>query len=110
MEDDVLRRAVEHCFPPGTWQRALAVLAEYGAQPHERELARVRFDLVALCRGDLAMLERWLARAQRDHRDVLAWAEERRDPITGAIPRVRLLEALGLAEGHPGASTVELGH
>jgi hypothetical protein len=109
-DDEVLRRAVEHYFVPGTCQRALAVLAEYGAQPHEREHARVRFDLVALCRGDLALLERWLVRAQRDHRDVLTWAEDRRDPITGEIPRVRLLAALGLAEGHPGASTVELGH
>lgn len=110
MEDDVLRRAVEHCFPPGTWQRALAVLAEYGAQPHEREAARVRFDLVALSRGDLAMLELLLARAQRDHREVLVRAERERDPITGDVPRARLLAALGLAEDSPGAGVMELGH
>ena len=110
MEDEVLRRAVDHCFVPGTRQRALAVLAAYGAQPHERELARVRFDLVALSRGDLPTLELLLARAQRDHRDVVARAEHERDPITGEVPRVRLLAALGLAEDSPGAGVMELGH
>jgi hypothetical protein len=110
MTDDVLRRAVEHYFAPGARQRAIGVVELYGEQPHEQELARVRFDLVALSRGDLPALERWLARAQRDHRDVLSWAEARRDPITGEVPRVRLLAALGLAEDSPGAGTVELGH
>jgi hypothetical protein len=110
MSEDLLRRAVEHYFAPGTHQRALAVLALYGAQPHDRELARVRFDLVALSRGDLPTLELLLAHAQRDYREVLTRAEDRRDPITGEIPRARLLAALGLAEGHPGAGTAELGH
>ena len=110
MSDDVLRRAVEHHFPPGTRQRALAILGAYGEQPHERELARVRFDLVALSRGDLATLERWLARAQRDHQAVLAAAEGDRDPAIGEVPRVHLLAALGLAEDSPGAGAMELGH
>ena len=110
MSDDVLRRAVEHYFAPATRQRALAVLGAYGEQPHERELARVRFDLVALSRGDLPELEGWLARARRDYRAVLTRAEEQRDPITGEIPRARLLAALGLAEDDPGAGTAELGH
>ena len=110
MSDDVLRRAVEHTFVPGTRQRALAVLELYGAEPHEQELARVRFDLVALSRGHLPALEEWLARAQRDHRDVVSSAESQRDPITGEIPRVRLLAALGLSEGSRGTGTTELGH
>jgi hypothetical protein len=110
MSDDVLGRAVEHHFPPGTRQRALAIVGAYGEQPHERELERVRFDLVALSRGDLAALERLLVRAQRDYREIVAAAEHRRDPITGEIPRVRLLAALGLAEGSPGTGTAELGH
>jgi hypothetical protein len=108
--EDVLRRAVEHYFVPGTRQRALAVLGVYGEQPHERELARVRFDLVALSRGDLAALELLLARAQRDYRDVVARAEHERDPITGEVPRARLLAALGLTEDSPGAGIVDLGH
>lgn len=110
MSDDVLRRAVEHFFVPGTRRRALAILGVYGEQPHERELARVRFDLVALSRGDLRALEQWLARAQGDHRDVVSCAEWQRDPTTGEIPRVRLLTALGLAEGSPGTGTAELGN
>ena len=108
--DDVLRHAVEHAFAPGTRQRALALLAVYGEQPHERELARVRFDLVALSRGDVPALERWLARAQRDHRDVLTAAEREPDPVTGEVPRVRLLAALGLSEDSRGAGAMELGH
>lgn len=110
MYDDVLRRAVEHHFPPGTRQRALALLGVYGDQPHDRELARVRFDLVALSRGDLLALERLLDEARRDYRTVVARAEERRDPITGEIPRTRLLAALELTEDSPGAGAVELGH
>jgi len=108
--DDVLRRAVDHYFAPGQRQRALALLAAYGEQPHERELDRVRFDLVALSRGDLPALERLLAHAQRDSRDILAWAEHRTDPTTGEVPRVRLLAALGLDENSPGAGHTELGH
>lgn len=110
MTDDVLRRAVEHYVVPGQRQRAVAILETYGAQPHERELARVRFDMVALSRGDLPTLEKLLAHAQRDYRDVITWAESQRDPITGEVPRVRLLAALGLDENSPGAGRMELGH
>jgi len=110
MSDDVLRRAVEHYFPPGARQRALAVVAEYGAQPHERELDRVRFDLVALSRGDLLTLGRLLDEARRDYGEIVRRAEYRRDAITGEIPRARLLAALGLAEDSPGAGVLDLGH
>jgi hypothetical protein len=110
MSEDVLRRAVAHYFAPGRQQRALAVLASYGEQPHERELARVRFDLVALSRGDLPQLERLVDHARRDYREVLAWAEGRTDPTTGQVPRARLLAALGLDENSPGAGRMELGH
>ena len=103
MSEEVLRRAVEHYFAPGRRQRALAILAAYGEQPHERELVRVRFDLVALSRGDLAELERHAEHAGIDYRDVLLWAEYERDPVTGDIPRARLLDALGLEEGDPRA-------
>ena len=102
-EAEVLRRAVEHHFAHGQRQRALAVLASYGEQPHERELARVRFDAVALSRGDLAELEWIVEHARLDYRDVLLWAEYEKDPVLGEVPRARLLKALGLAEGDPGA-------
>jgi hypothetical protein len=110
MDDDVLKRAVDHYFVPGQGQRAIAILETYGAQPHERELARVRFDMVALSRGDLPALERLLERARRDYRDVITSAESQRDPITGQVPRVRLLAALGLEESSPGAGSTDLGH
>jgi hypothetical protein len=110
MSEEVLRRAVDHYFPPGHRSRALALLAAYGEQPHERELARVRFDLVALSRGDLPALARLLGHAQRDYRDVLTRAEYQRDPVTGEVPRARLLAALGLSEDSPGAGAAELGH
>jgi hypothetical protein len=110
MSDDVLRRAVEHYIVPGHRQRALAILETYGEQPHDRELARVRFDMVALSRGDLPTLERLLDVARRDYRDVITRAESQRDPITGDVPRARLLTALGLEEDSPGAGHAELGH
>lgn len=110
MNEDVLRRAVEHYFAPGQRQRALALLQAYGERPHDRELDRVRFDIVALSRGDLATLERLLASAQHNYRDVLTRAETERDPITGELPRQRLLAALGLNEESPGAGRLDLGH
>jgi hypothetical protein len=95
---DVIRRAVEHYFPPGRVQAALALVATYGEQPHEREVERVQFDLVALSRGDLEKLERLVVKARHDYRDILTFAEDQRDPITGEIPRTRLLAALGLED------------
>jgi len=79
------------------------MLATYGEQGYEREIERVRFDLVALSRGDLPELERAVTSAKRDYRDVLTWAEYQRDPVTGEVPRSRLLAALGLDEQSPGA-------
>lgn len=110
MSDEVLRRAVEHYFAPGRRERALALLESYGEQPHERELERVRFDIVALSRGDLAELERSLEHARIDYRDVLRWAEYEQSPVTGDVPRVRLLAALGLTEGAPGTGATGLGN
>jgi hypothetical protein len=110
MSEELLQRAVEHYFAPGQRQRALAVLASYGEQPHDRDLARVRFDLVALSRGDLVDLERHAKQARVDHQGILERAERARDPITGEIPRVRLLRALGVEEGDPGAGTSDLGN
>ena len=109
-EAEVLRRAVEHHFAPGQRQRALAVLASYGEQPHERELARVRFDAVALARGDLAELERVVEHARLDYRDVLLWAEYEKDPVLGEMPRARLLRVLGLADGDPATGRTSLGN
>ena len=106
MTDDVLRRAIAHTFPPGKQQRALAVARTYGEGADEPEAERVRFDLVALARGDLLKLEEHLADAQRDYRDVLLWAEYEVDPVIGERPRARLLSALGLEEGAPGLGRV----
>lgn len=110
MSEELLKRAVEHYFAPGQRQRALAILASYGEQPHDRDLARVRFDLVALSRGDLLDLERHAKQARIDHVGILERAERARDPITGEVPRVRLLRALGIEEGDPGAGSSDLGN
>jgi hypothetical protein len=54
---------------------ALALLEQYGTASHEREATRVRVAALKLSEGRLAELERVIGDAQRDYRDVLAWAE-----------------------------------
>jgi uncharacterized protein (TIGR02118 family) len=60
---------------PGERERALAELSRYGAEPHEREPARVRLAILKLSGGQLARLAEMVVAAKRDYRDVLMWAE-----------------------------------
>lgn len=86
----LVQRLVARLFP--LEQRAAAgdILAEYGAQFHEKEGDRVRVAALKLCGGDLIKLEELILRAKRDYRDLLAWAEypeETRKP-TWRLPAV----------------------
>ena len=74
------------------------LLADYGRQPHEREPLRVRVALLKLSEGNLDRLRALIADAQRDYRDVLAWAEypaEMASPASGlsSADQARIREA-----------------
>jgi hypothetical protein len=72
---ELVQRLVEQLFGPAEQASALEVLERYGSATHEREPVRVRVAALRLCEGRLADLDRLIAHARRDYRDVLAWAE-----------------------------------
>jgi hypothetical protein len=66
---------VARLFAPGDRAEASGLLTEYGGEAHEREAIRVRVAALKLSEGSLQRLRDLVARAKRDYRDVLAWAE-----------------------------------
>jgi hypothetical protein len=71
----LVRLLVERLFPVDDRGPAEAILDRYGSAPHEREALRVRVAALKLSGGKMTELERVIAHAKRDYRDVLAWAE-----------------------------------
>ena len=72
----ILARKLSALFPQGSLlKRAETALNRYGAQPHERDVFRVRLAVLKLSEGDLEKIEAHTMRAKQDDRDVLAWAE-----------------------------------
>jgi hypothetical protein len=74
---------VEAQFSPAEQPLALELLQRYGNAPHEREHDRVCLALLELSQGDVRKLREALEVAKTDYRDVLVWAEERRNPDAG---------------------------
>jgi hypothetical protein len=72
---EIVGLLVDRLFVPAERAAAFGLLERYGGAPHEREAVRVRVATLKLSAGSLAELERVVVRAQRDYRDVLAWAE-----------------------------------
>ncbi len=67
--------AIEREFSAGARSEVLAILDQYGVEPHEREPERVRLAIVRLTAGDREVLPKLVYAAKVDYRDVLAWAE-----------------------------------
>jgi len=76
--DDEIAAAVDCAFP-GRTREALTILRRYGTEAHEREQERVRLATIELSRGDLVELSRLVELAKQDRRDILMWAEQRRE-------------------------------
>jgi hypothetical protein len=72
---EVVHLLVDRLFASAERTAALALLEDYGTAPHEREVMRVRVAVLKLSDGRLPELERLIASARQDYRDVLAWAE-----------------------------------
>ena len=71
----LVQRLVHRLFAAEDRAAASACLACYGASPSDAEPLRVQVAILKLSEGELKKLEHYLARAQQDYRDVLAWAE-----------------------------------
>ena len=68
--------AVRNAFPHADAKAIVALLDEYGAEPHQRERERVQLAVVNLSEGDEAKLRYFLDVAKRDYRDVLFWSDQ----------------------------------
>ena len=83
---ELVELLIARLVPPDDREVVANLLAVYGRQPYEREPVRVRVALLKLSEGNVDRLRTLLADAQRDYRDVLAWAEypaEMAGPVTG---------------------------
>lgn len=75
IDETTVLRLVERDFNADVAVRARALLASYGTRPHHRERNRVHAAVLKLADGDLRELERQLAVADVDFRDVIGAAE-----------------------------------
>jgi hypothetical protein len=66
---------IEKLFPPENISRVSALLLTYGEAAYEREVDRVRGDILTVSGSDIAKLERMVAMAKKDYRDVIVAAE-----------------------------------
>lgn len=66
--------AIGRDYPASDSADVLAIIDQYGAEPHEREPERVRLAIVQLAAGDREKLPQLLNAAKVDYRDVLACA------------------------------------
>jgi len=67
--------AIHRAFPNLDPSQLIARLDTYGIETYERERERVQLAIIALSEGDEDKLEKFLAVAKTDYRDVLLWAE-----------------------------------
>ena len=66
---------LERVFTAPDRAAARALLERYGRSPDHPEPVRVHVALLKLSEGQVELLAHFVERAQRDYRDVLAWAE-----------------------------------
>lgn len=86
---EVVRTLVDRLFPAQDRAVATEMLAALAATPWMQETARVQVAVLKLSNGSVNDLQRFVAAARSDYRDVLAWAEypaEMRSPVSG-VPR-----------------------
>jgi hypothetical protein len=70
-----VERVVRRDFPPADVAHVLSALEGYGKNSGHREVPRVRLAILKLAHGNRKKLDQAIATADRDYRDVLAYAE-----------------------------------
>jgi hypothetical protein len=71
-----IRRIFPEDFPTVS-----ALLLSYGEQSYEREVDRVRWGILNVSGNDVGKLERMLAMAKKDYRDLIVAAEYTRPQV-----------------------------
>jgi hypothetical protein len=70
-----IERIVRRDFPADQFSEVMAALDEYGKESYEREIDRVRLDILKLANGKMDGLQQAIKSAKSDYRDVISWAE-----------------------------------
>jgi hypothetical protein len=76
-----LLQEIQKLFPPEHISKVSALLLTYGEEAHEREVDRVRGGILSVSGNDVAKLERMVAMAKTDYRDLIVAAEYTRSHI-----------------------------
>ena len=72
---------IQKLFPPEHISKISALLLTYGKEAHEREVDRVHWGILSVSGNDIGKLERMLAMAKTDYRDLIVAAEYTRPRI-----------------------------
>ena len=70
-----VERIVRRDFPAEQFSEVMAALDEYGKESYEREIERVRLDILKLANGKMDSLQQAIKSAKSDYRDVIFMAE-----------------------------------
>jgi hypothetical protein len=70
-----LLEEIQKLFPPEHIFEVSSLLLTYGEQPYEREVDRVRGGILTVSGNDIAKVERMVAMAKNDYRDLIVAAE-----------------------------------
>ena len=70
-----VERIVRRDFPAEKFSEVMAALDEYGKESYEREIERVRLDILKLANGKMDGLQQAIKSAKSDYRDVISMAE-----------------------------------
>ncbi len=90
IDEDKVGRLVARDYPDDVAGRVFSMLEAYGAKSHQLECDRVRVAVLRLANGDLLELQRQLAVAASDFRDVIAAAEYPSQMKLGFVSMERL--------------------
>jgi len=76
-----LLEQIHRRFPPDQISKVSALLRSYGEQAYEREVDRVRWGILSVSGNDIFKLERTVAMAKTDYRDLIVAAEYTRPQL-----------------------------
>jgi len=74
--ESVLAQKLETMFPDhATRAEIIGILNRYGLEPYEKEISRVRLDILKLAGASIEAVRMWVEVAKKDYREILASAE-----------------------------------
>ena len=93
---EAVRKKLRDSFPPSDYERAEILLLQYGDAPAEREVERIRLEILDASDSSLERMRDLVALARTDYRDLIMLAEDQRvRRIRGAKPQRGAIAHLG---------------